>query len=86
MKILVHNIYKTINIHGYGIQYTCIFFIFIVTKIECWPVFKQDPINGYSFLELELTPLFSLTSFLLLLLQFLRENDHKMTLKKYSSL
>ena len=22
-----------------------VFFIFIVTKIECWPVFKQDPKN-----------------------------------------
>ena len=30
-----------------GIQYTCglLFFIFLViTKIECWPVFKQDPV------------------------------------------
>ena len=29
-----------------GIQYTCIkFLIFhIFTKIECWPVFKQDPL------------------------------------------
>ena len=28
-----------------GIQHTCInFLIFlIITKIECWPVFKQDP-------------------------------------------
>ena len=23
-----------------------VFFIFIVTKIECWPVFKQDPKIG----------------------------------------
>ena len=32
-----------------GIQHTCInFLIFlIITKIECWPVFKQDPINVY---------------------------------------
>ena len=31
-----------------GIQHTCInfFFIFlIITKIECWPVFKQDPLG-----------------------------------------
>ena len=30
-----------------GIQYTCInfliFLIGLITKIECWPVFKQDP-------------------------------------------
>ena len=28
-----------------GIQHTCINFLifFIITKIECWPVFKQDP-------------------------------------------
>ena len=31
-----------------GIQHTCInfliFLIGLITKIECWPVFKQDPI------------------------------------------
>ena len=29
-----------------GIQHTCInFLIFlIITKIDCWPVFKQDPL------------------------------------------
>ena len=28
-----------------GIQHTCINFLIslIITKIECWPVFKQDP-------------------------------------------
>ena len=26
----------------FGIQHTCINFL-IITKIECWPVFKQDP-------------------------------------------
>ena len=32
-----------------GIQHTCInFLIFlIITKIECWPVFKQDPCSLY---------------------------------------
>ena len=32
-----------------GIQHTSInFLIFlIITKIECWPVFKQDPTDGY---------------------------------------
>ena len=31
----------------FGIQHTCInFLIFlIITKIECWPVFKQDPVE-----------------------------------------
>ena len=30
-----------------GIQHTCtIFLIFlIITKIECWPVFKQEPVE-----------------------------------------
>ena len=27
-----------------------VFFIFIVTKIECWPVFKQDPIYGFNYI------------------------------------
>ena len=33
-----------------GIQHTCInFLIFlIITKIECWPVFKQDPHPFYA--------------------------------------
>ena len=35
------------SINDVAIQHTCIFFIiiiiFIITKIECWPVFKQDP-------------------------------------------
>ena len=43
MKILLHNEYIKSSICG--IQHTCInFLIFlIITKIECWPVFKQDP-------------------------------------------
>ena len=45
MKVLLHNEYKIINLWNCGIQHTCInFLIFhIITKIECWPVFKQDP-------------------------------------------
>ena len=26
-----------------------VFFIFIVTKTECWPVFKQDPKKKHVF-------------------------------------
>ena len=33
-----------------GIQHTCsnflIFLIGLITKIECWPVFKQDPVSS----------------------------------------
>ena len=29
-----------------------VFFIFIVAKIECWPVFKQDPVSQIAMLEL----------------------------------
>ena len=43
MKILLHNEYKIINLWypTYVYQFFLIFLIF--TKIECWPVFKQDP-------------------------------------------
>ena len=42
MEILFQNVYKIIN--KYGIQHTgIVFFSLIITKIECWPVFKQDP-------------------------------------------
>ena len=41
-----------------GIQHTCInFLIFrIITKIECWPVFKQEPLKGictHFFVDIE---------------------------------
>ena len=44
ITILLHNVYKIIN--KWCIQHICIFFIIIIiiTKIECWPVFKQDPL------------------------------------------
>ena len=37
-----------LSINKVAIQHTCIvFFIFlIITKIKCWPVFKQDPDFG----------------------------------------
>ena len=40
-----------------GIQHTCInFLIFlIITKIECWPVFKQDPLDRTTTLLLRKT-------------------------------
>ena len=42
MKILLHNVHKIIILR-YP-TYVCQFLIFlIITKIECWPVFKQDP-------------------------------------------
>ena len=39
-----------------GIQHTCIkFLIFlIITKIECWPVFKQDPYMAHIYICREL--------------------------------
>ena len=45
LKILFH-VYKIINTYKVAIQHTrIIFFIFlIITRIECWPVFKQDPL------------------------------------------
>ena len=42
MKILLHNVYKIINLRYPTYVYP--FFNFPYnTKIECWPVFKQDP-------------------------------------------
>ena len=41
ITILIHNVYKSsIN----DVSNILVFFIIIIiTKIECWPVFKQDP-------------------------------------------
>ena len=42
MKILLHNVYKIINLLYPTYVYPFLVFL-IITKIECWPVFKQDP-------------------------------------------
>ena len=42
MKILLHNVYKIINLLYPTYVYPFLIFL-IITKIECWPVFKQDP-------------------------------------------
>ena len=47
MKILFYNVYKIIN--KWGVQDTCIVFFLIITKIECWPIFKQDPVSEFDF-------------------------------------
>ena len=45
MKILLHNEYKIINL-WYPTYVHQFFNFLIITKIECWPVFKQDPKIG----------------------------------------
>ena len=52
MKILLHNVYKIINLRYPTYVYPFLIFL-IITKIECWPVFKQDPINLISMNLLE---------------------------------
>ena len=42
LKILLHNVYKIINLRYPTYVYQFLIFL-IITKIECWPVFKQDP-------------------------------------------
>ena len=42
MKILLHNEYKIINLRYPTYMYQLVICL-IITKIECWPVFKQDP-------------------------------------------
>ena len=42
LKILLHNVYKIINLRYPAYVYPFLNFL-IITKIECWPVFKQDP-------------------------------------------
>ena len=42
MKILLHNVYKIINLRYPTYVYPSLIFL-LITKIECWPVFKQDP-------------------------------------------
>ena len=45
MKILLHNEYKIINLWypTYVYQINNFIIFLIITKIDCWPVFKQDP-------------------------------------------
>ena len=43
LKILLHNVYKIINLRYPTYVYQFLIFLIIITKIECWPVFKQDP-------------------------------------------
>ena len=42
MKILLHNVHKIIILRHPTYVYQFIIFL-IITKIECWPLFKQDP-------------------------------------------
>ena len=42
MKILLHNVHKIIILRYPTYVYQFLIFL-IITKIECWPVFKQDP-------------------------------------------
>ena len=42
MKILLHNEYKIINLWYPTYVYPFLIFL-IITKIDCWPFFKQDP-------------------------------------------
>ena len=41
MKLLLHNVHKIINLRYPTYDYQFLIFL-IITKIECWPVFKQD--------------------------------------------
>ena len=43
LKILLHNVHKIIILRYPTYVYQFRIFL-IITKIECWPVFKQDPI------------------------------------------
>ena len=44
MKIFLHNVYKIINLRYPTYVYPFLIFL-IIKKIECWPVFKQDPMD-----------------------------------------
>ena len=44
MKILLHNVHKIIILRYPTYVYQFLIFL-IITKIECWPLFKQDPMN-----------------------------------------
>ena len=43
MKIFLHTVYKIFNKLGIQHTYIILFIFLIITKIECWPVFKQEP-------------------------------------------
>ena len=62
LKILLHNVYKIINLRYPTYVYQFLIFL-IIPKIECWPVFKQDP-NNQILLRL------SYVKFLLMLLRW----------------
>ena len=48
LKILLHNVYKIINLWYPTYVYQFLIFL-IIPKIECWPVFKQEPApKGYT--------------------------------------
>ena len=51
MKILLHNVYKIINLRYPTYVYKFLIFL-IIRKIECWPVFKQDPKNLFRGLRI----------------------------------
>ena len=56
MKIFLHNEYKIINLWYPTYVYQFLIFL-IITKIECWPVFKQDP-KARDITNLEHQPLY----------------------------
>ena len=70
MKILLHNEYKIINLRYPTYVYQFLIFL-IITKIECWPVFKQDP----KFL-------ISISSYPVLV--FIQRYSYVVTLQRYS--
>ena len=43
MIILLHTVYKIFNKQGIQHTYIILFIFIIITKIECLPVFKQEP-------------------------------------------
>ena len=50
MKILLHNGYKIINLQYPTYMYQFLILL-IIAKIECWPLFKQDPWYFYENLQ-----------------------------------
>ena len=55
MNILLHNVYEIINLRYPTYVYQFFFIFLIITKIECWPVFKQDPITELERSTVQLT-------------------------------
>ena len=59
MKILLLNEYKIINLWYPTYVYQFFNFKYVITKIKCWPLFKQDPLIGFNYLNKKINQVYN---------------------------